>query len=104
MFMNKIPKSTEPSLGPEKSDQVVASIERRAMLWRMCIFLAVFASLQGLYETAKGGWFERLVIDDATVQTAAWLIQAFDPSVGVVPAGPSLRAPGGGLNILNGCE
>jgi exosortase/archaeosortase family protein len=74
------------------------------MLWRLVFFLAVFATLQGLYEAAKGSWVERLVIDHATVQTAAWLIDTVDPSVGVTPAGPRLRAPGGGINILNGCE
>lgn len=74
------------------------------MLWRLIFFLAAFASLQGLYEAAKGSWVERLVIDHATVQTAAWLIDTVDPSVGVTPAGPRLRAPGGGINILNGCE
>ena len=81
-----------------------ASGERRAMLWRLVFFLAAFAALQGLYETAKGTWVERLIIDHATVQTAAWLIDTLDPSVGVEPVGPRLRAPGGGLNILNGCE
>ena len=74
------------------------------MLWRLVFFLAAFAALQGLYETAKGTWVERLIIDYATVQTAAWLIDTLDPSVGVEPVGPRLRAPGGGLNILNGCE
>lgn len=80
------------------------SDDRRAMLWRLVFFLAAFASLQGLYEAAKGSWVERLVIDHATVQTAAWLIDTVDPAVGVTPAGPRLRAPGGGINILNGCE
>jgi len=74
------------------------------MLWRLFFFLAMFASLQALYGAAKGSWVERLVIDQAIVKTAAWLIDTVDPSVGVTPAGPRLRAPGGGINILNGCE
>jgi exosortase/archaeosortase family protein len=81
-----------------------ASGEHRAMLWRLFFFLAMFASLQELYGAAKGSWVERLVIDQAIVKTAAWLIDTVDPSVGVTPAGPRLRAPGGGINILNGCE
>ncbi|TDP84785.1 exosortase/archaeosortase family protein [Aquabacterium commune] len=77
---------------------------KHSTLWRAAIFIALFALLQGLYGAAKGSWVERLVVDHATVQTAAWLIDAVDPSVGVTPAGPRLRAPGGGINILNGCE
>lgn len=96
--MNRESSSTVPH------PNLQASGERRATLWRLVFFLAVFATLQGLYEAAKGGWVERLVIDHATVQTAAWLIDTVDPSVGVESAGPRLRAPGGGINVLNGCE
>lgn len=73
-------------------------------LGRLAFFLAAFAGLQGLYGAARGTWIERLVIDGATVRTAAWLIGTIDPSVGVEPVGPRLRAPGGGLNVLGGCE
>lgn len=70
----------------------------------LSFFIAVFITLQSLYEVAKGTWIERLIIDHATVQMAAWVINAVDPTVGVQPVGPRLRAPGGGINILNGCE
>lgn len=85
-------------------ERAEAGAERRAMLWRLVFFIAVFITLQSLYEAAKGTWIERLIIDHATVQMAAWLINAVDPTVGVQPVGPRLRAPGGGINILNGCE
>ncbi len=76
-----------------------------AMTWRTTIFLAVFALLQGWYSTAaRDTWIERMVIDQVTVQSAASLIQSFDPSVGVQPVGPRLHAPGGGINVINGCE
>lgn len=76
-----------------------------AMMWRTAIFLAVFALLQGWYSTAaRDTWIERMVIDQVTVQSAASLIQSFDPSVGVQPVGSRLHAPGGGINVINGCE
>lgn len=75
------------------------------MIWRTGIFLAVFALLQGWYSTAaRDTWIERMVIDQVTVQSAAALIQSFDPSVGVQPLGSRLLAPGGGINVINGCE
>ncbi|RTL25772.1 MAG: exosortase/archaeosortase family protein [Burkholderiales bacterium] len=76
----------------------------KSTLWRLALFLGVFAALQGLYGAAKGGWFEHLVIDKFTVQTAAWLIGVASPEVGVEPSGSRLKAPGGGINVLNGCE
>lgn len=76
-----------------------------AMMWRTGIFLVVFALLQGWYSTAaRDTWIERMVIDQVTVQSAASLIQSFDPGVGVQPVGSRLLAPGGGINIINGCE
>lgn len=77
---------------------------RGAMLWRAAAFVALFALLQTLYGAARGTWVERLVIDQMTVQTAAWLIDAAAPSVGVTAEGSRLRAPGGGINVINGCE
>ncbi len=66
--------------------------------------MVVFAGLQALYGAAKGTWVERFIIDQATVKTAAWIIDKADPQVMVQPVGTRLRAPGGGINILNGCE
>lgn len=77
---------------------------RGTMLWRAVAFVALFALLQALYGAARGTWVERLVIDQMTVQTAAWLINAAAPSVGVAAEGSRLRAPGGGINVINGCE
>jgi len=71
---------------------------------RMIAFLSAFFLLQGLYGAAAGTWLERLVIDQLTVKTAAILINAIDPAVAVVASGASLKAAGGGLNVLNGCE
>jgi exosortase/archaeosortase family protein len=78
--------------------------KKRLAIWRMVAFLAIFAGLQALYGAAKGTSVERFVIDQATVKTAAWLIDKANPEVMVQPVGTRLRAPGGGINILNGCE
>jgi len=44
------------------------------------------------------------VVHDATVRPAAWLVNLLTPDVQAKAVKFSLRAPGGGLNILNGCE
>lgn len=77
---------------------------RHVTLWRAAAFLALFAIQQGLYGTAADSWVERMIIDQVTVKTAALLINSIDPAARVVASGPSLKAPGGGLNVLKGCE
>jgi exosortase/archaeosortase family protein len=88
------PKDYKNNLGPQK----------QLAVWRIVAFLAIFTSFQALYGAAKGTRVERFVIDQATVKTAAWLIDKAHPEVMVQPVGSRLRAPGGGINILNGCE
>lgn len=77
---------------------------RSAMLWRMFGFLLAFGVLQGLYTAGRGGWVERLVIDQITVKPAAWLISLVDSQILVRANGRELSAPGGGIVVLNGCE
>jgi exosortase/archaeosortase family protein len=77
---------------------------RLGLLARTILYLVIFAALQSLYATTQGTWVEHLVIDRMTVGTAARLIDALDPALGVTADGSRLRAPGGGINILNGCE
>jgi exosortase/archaeosortase family protein len=74
-------------------------------LWlTLVIFLGVFASLQWVWSEARGSWVERLVIHEATVKPAAMLIRAATPEIDAQAVEARIRAPGGGLNILNGCE
>ena len=74
-------------------------------LWQtLVIFLGVFALLQWGWGTARDTWIERLVIHQATVKPAAGLVQWITPTAHAHPVGASIKAPGGGLNILNGCE
>lgn len=74
-------------------------------LWlTLVIFLSVFAVLQWAWGEARDTWVERLVIHQATVQPATALIQIVTPDANAQPVAASIKAPGGGLNILNGCE
>ena len=74
-------------------------------LWLiLAIFLGVFAILQWAWGEARDTWVERLVIHEATVKPAAALVQILTPEANAQPVAASIKAPGGGLNILNGCE
>lgn len=86
------------------AEGVPASSGQRRWLWRVVAFVALFAALQGAYTAQRGGAVERFVIDTLTVRTAAALIDWGWPAIGVVAEGARLKAPGGGLNVLNGCE
>lgn len=68
------------------------------------IFLGVFALLQWVWSEARDTWVERLVIHEATVKPAAALVRVISPEIPATAVGASIKAPGGGLNILNGCE
>lgn len=72
--------------------------------WRIAVFALVFLLLQTGYGAARGSWLERAVIDTATVRTAAALIGGYAPQIGARAEGPRLVAPGGSINVLNGCE
>jgi exosortase/archaeosortase family protein len=71
---------------------------------RVAIFIAVFLVLTALYAAAAGSAVERFVIEQATVRPAAWLLSWLAPDVQAVALGSRLTAPGGGVNVLNGCE
>lgn len=74
-------------------------------LWlSLAIFLSVFTVLQWAWGEARDTWVERLVIHQATVKPAAVLVQLITPEANAKPVAASIKAPGGGLNILNGCE
>lgn len=72
--------------------------------WRLVWFALLFAVLQGAYGRAAGTAVERFVVDQITVGTAGWIVATLDPEAGVRVAGSRLSAPGGGINVLNGCE
>lgn len=71
---------------------------------RAILFLTVFSVVQLGWQGLRGSSVETLVVHDATVRPAAYLINLLTPATQVRAEGFSLHAPGGGLNILNGCE
>lgn len=71
---------------------------------RAALFLLIFALLMLGWNAMRGGVLERLVVHDATVRPAAWLANLLTPGLHARAVDSSIRAPGGGLNILNGCE
>jgi len=68
------------------------------------VFFAVFLGLQWLWGTALGTAFGKFWIDTLTIEPAVTLINALTPQVGAVADGRTIKAPGGGLNVLVGCD
>jgi exosortase/archaeosortase len=60
--------------------------------------------LQMSFDACRGSSFEHFVIGDLTVVPTATLINVITPEVGVKAMGNQLRAPGGGINVMKGCE
>ena len=74
-------------------------------LWAsLVIFVGTFFVLQWAWTHARDTWIERIVIHEATVKPAARLVRMLTPAVDARAVAASIKAPGGGLNILNGCE
>lgn len=79
--------------------------ERPWPAWlRMAIFVLAYLGLQGLYAQAAGTAVERFFLVDAGSRPAAVLIDAMHPGIGVRAQDTRIVAPGGGINIGNGCE
>ena len=76
----------------------------RRLVRQALVFLALFSALQIGWELSRGGVIERLVVHDMTVRPAAALIRLLTPDIAARATGFSVKAPGGGLNIQNGCE
>lgn len=76
----------------------------RAWFWRAAAFLVLFALLQAGWEAARGSALERWWIHDLTVRTATAAIGLLTPEAAAVARGPSIDAPGGGLNVRIGCD
>ena len=74
-------------------------------LWRIAVvFLLLVVAQQWAWTKARGTVIEKAVIEVATVGTAVAIINAWTPAVRASAAGARIQSPGGGINILNGCE
>lgn len=67
-------------------------------------FLVLAFGLQWGWSELRGSAVERWVIHDLTVGAAVKLLAITSPDVGAWAEGARIRAAGGGLNVLNGCE
>jgi exosortase family protein XrtM len=76
----------------------------RGLLLRAFAFALVFMALQSGWEAARGSWIERLWVHQLTVRSATVVINQLTPEVQAVAKGTRISAPGGGLNVLFGCE
>ena len=74
------------------------------LAWRAVGFVMAFSVLQLAWQSLSGGRLEYFVIHTCTVRPAALLVNLLTPGVQASASGYVLQAPGGGLNILNGCE
>lgn len=68
------------------------------------LLAAMFLVCQWIWSLAEGSVVERLVVAQATVVPASWWIDWLSPGLGVKAVNFNLRAPGGGIHVLNGCE
>lgn len=76
-----------------------------APIWRVgLVFLLALLALQAAWSALRGSAAERAVIDQATVGTAVALVRRLTPEVDAQARGARIQAPGGGINVLNGCE
>ena len=76
----------------------------RSVLLRALGFVLLFMALQAGWEWARGSWLERLWLHELTVHSAVHLINLITPQVQAVAHQARIVAPGGGLNVLFGCE
>jgi exosortase/archaeosortase family protein len=71
---------------------------------RVVIFVLCYVVLQGLYAQSTGTAVERFFLVDTGSKPAAQLINAMQPAIGARAIESRIVAPGGGINIANGCE
>jgi exosortase/archaeosortase family protein len=93
-----------PYLAGSGEATVQSPAKPASLLRQGLVFLAIFVLLQSSWTAASGTLIERLVIDQATVAAAAMWVRTLTPDVAAVATGATLTAPGGGINVLKGCE
>lgn len=95
---------SSPAMHSPSSAPAAPRHRLRPLLLRAAAFILLFMALQAGWEAARGSWLERLWVHHLTVQGATGLIQLLSPEIGATAKGPRITAPGGGINVLFGCE
>lgn len=72
--------------------------------YRAMGMLLIFAPLQLSWQWLQGSAVQWAIVHDGTVRPAAQLANWITPGIGASAVRFTLHAPGGSLNILNGCE
>jgi exosortase family protein XrtM len=73
-------------------------------LRRLAAFVLVFTALQCAWQWSAQTAGAQRAIELVIVMPAAWLANRLTPEVHASAAGRHLRAPGGGINVVNGCD
>ncbi len=74
-------------------------------LWlQLVLFALLFIAMQGAWSLAQGTMLEHVTVGDWTVMPAAFWMHLITPGAEAVAQGYSITAPGGGINVMNGCE
>lgn len=101
-------KLPPPSQGIPYLPDGYDSDERTSRPWplgvRIVVFLGCYIVLQALYARCIGTAVERFFLEILGSRPAAMLIDLLQPALDVRVRGSRVTAPGGGINIGNGCE
>lgn len=71
---------------------------------RVLVFIACYLGMQAFYAQSGGTGVERFFLETAGSRPAAALIDLMQPALQAKAVGTRVTAPGGGINIGNGCE
>lgn len=76
----------------------------RTLAQRAAVFVGVYVACTAIYISLKETLVQSVLIETLTVRPAAWFLQLFASDTGAVARGSRLTSPGGGINVLSGCE
>jgi exosortase family protein XrtM len=79
-------------------------IEITAMIRRVVLFVVVFSVLQLAWQASTESSAARIFVEKTIVAPAAFAINLATPAAKAYASGSHLRSPGGGINIINGCD
>jgi len=74
------------------------------LIARALVFVVVFGALQLAWQMLDDSGAQHLLIDRGVVAPAASIGRALTPNLGIYALGNRLRGPGGGINVVNGCD
>jgi len=89
---------------PQSRTRRVPDRNFHRMLRQLLVFAIAFWLIQAAYESTRGTWFERTIIDDLTVRPSAAVINLLDPGIAARADGARIISRRSTLNILAGCE